>query len=119
MEITACRFAPSHSPRPCSSPPVAFSDVYASAGMSRAGWGSTALVIDRSTDPDQEDPDDFAAPGVQARVFLAGVLNAVISGRNQATLFVGERRGGRACTAGTCYEVQPFKGVELRLISRF
>ena len=32
-------------------------------------------------------------PGIQPRVFLAGVLSAVISERHQATLFVGERRG--------------------------
>ena len=100
-------------------PPESFGDLYASAGVSRGGWGSAALVVERSTDPQQEDPDDFAEPGTQPRVFLAGVLNAVISERHQATLFVGERRGGRACTAGTCYEVQPFKGAELRLTSRF
>jgi len=34
-------------------------------------------------------------------------------------LFLGKRRGGLACTAGTCYQVQPFEGVELRLVSRF
>jgi len=34
-------------------------------------------------------------------------------------LFVGKRRGGLACTAGTCYQVQPFEGAELRLVSRF
>lgn len=100
-------------------PPVAFNDLYASAGASRAGWGSVSLVIERSTDPDQEDPEDFLEPGVQPRVFLAGVVNAVLAERHQITLFAGERRGGRACTAGTCYEVQPFRGAEVRLTSRF
>jgi hypothetical protein len=99
--------------------PVAYSDTYFSGAVSRAGWGSVALVMERSTDPDQEDPDDFLEPGVQPRGFLAAVLSAVLSDMHQATLFVGERRGGRACTAGTCYEVQPFKGAELRLTSRF
>lgn len=51
--------------------------------------------------------------------FLAGTLRATISGHHDATLFFGERRGGQACTAGTCYEVQPLEGVELRLLSRF
>jgi len=100
-------------------PPVSFNDVYASAGVSRAGWGSASLVVERSTDPDQEAPDDFAEPGVQPRVFVAGVVQAALSERHQVSLFVGERRGGRACTAGTCYEVQPFKGGEVRLTSRF
>ena len=34
-------------------------------------------------------------------------------------LFVGERRGGPACTGGICYEVLDFKGVEFRLTSKF
>lgn len=34
-------------------------------------------------------------------------------------LFAGERRGGTACTAGICYEVLAFKGVELRWTSKF
>jgi hypothetical protein len=35
------------------------------------------------------------------------------------TLFAGQRREGIACTAGTCYVVEPFEGVELRITSRF
>ncbi len=34
-------------------------------------------------------------------------------------LFAGERRGGPACSAGVCYEVLDFKGLELRWIARF
>lgn len=34
-------------------------------------------------------------------------------------LFIGERRGGPACSSGVCYEVLDFKGAELRLTSRF
>jgi hypothetical protein len=76
------------------------------------------VIWERSTDPLQEDPGDALVPGVQPRHFVAGVVSARLSERHQATLFAGERRGGRACTAGTCYEVLPFKGVELRLVSR-
>ena len=35
-----------------------------------------------------------------------------------ASLFAGRRRTGLACTAGTCYEVLGFEGVELRLVNR-
>jgi hypothetical protein len=99
--------------------PVEFRDTYTSVTLSRAGLASMALVWERSTDPDQESPDDFASPGVQPRHFVAAVLQARLSPRHEATLFVGERRGGRACTAGTCYDVAPFEGAELRLLSRF
>ncbi len=34
-------------------------------------------------------------------------------------VFVGQRRSGLACTAGICYEVLGFKGVEVRLLNRF
>jgi hypothetical protein len=93
-------------------------DTFASITFGRAGWGTAALVWERSTDPQQESPDDGASPGIQPRHFVSGTLGVRITDRHEATLFAGERRGGRACTAGTCYEVLPFKGVELRLISR-
>ncbi len=96
-----------------------FRDDLVSFSAARAGWGSLALVLERSTDPAQEDPDEALTPGIQARRFLAGILNARLSEHHELTLFVGERRGGRACTAGTCYEVLPLKGAELRLTSRF
>lgn len=95
-----------------------FRDSFTSVTFGRAGWGSASLAWERSTDPLQEDPDDGASPGIQPRHFISGGFNARISDRHEVTLFAGERRGGRACTAGTCYEVLPFKGVELRLLSR-
>ena len=39
--------------------------------------------------------------------------------KNTLQLFAGKRRGGSACTAGICYEVLDFKGVELRWTVRF
>jgi hypothetical protein len=50
---------------------------------------------------------------------VSGVIGARLSPQNEATFTFGRQRGGRACTAGTCYEVQPFEGVELRVVSRF
>lgn len=95
--------------------PDRFLDEAVSFGVSRAGWGTLALTSERSSDPEQWDPDRPGRP----RRFLSGSLNAQLSERHDATLFVGERRGGRACTAGTCYQVSSFKGMELRMTSRF
>jgi hypothetical protein len=100
-------------------PPADFRDHYAALTTSRAGLGSATLAWERSTDPLQEDPARAGDARVDPRRFLAGILNATLSPHHEATLFVGQRRGGRACTAGTCYEVLPFRGVELRLVSRF
>ena len=36
-----------------------------------------------------------------------------------AQVFVGQRRGGPACSAGVCYEILDFRGLEFRLSSRF
>ncbi len=40
------------------------------------------------------------------------------NGGHSIQLFAGERRGGPACSAGVCYEVLDFKGIELRISSR-
>ena len=100
-------------------PSISFDDRYASLSVSRASLGSLTAVWERSTDPEQEDPALALDPRVDQRTFRAGIVRATISEHHEATLFVGERRGGRACTAGTCYDVQPFKGAELRLVTRF
>lgn len=100
-------------------PGTAFHDDLAGVTGGLAGRGSLGVVVERSTDPEQEAPEDAASPGIQARTFVSGVASLRLSDRHEATLFYGGRRGGRACTAGTCYEVLPFKGAELRITSRF
>ena len=100
-------------------PSVWFNDDYAALTVSLAGIGSLSGQWERSTDPEQEDPALALDGVVDPRHFFAAILRATLSEHHEATLLVGERRGGRACTAGTCYEVQPFQGVELRLLSRF
>lgn len=100
-------------------PSISFREHYGSLTVSRAGLGSLTASIEHTRDPDQEDPALFGDGDIDPRRFVAGIIRATISEHHEATLFAGERRGGRACTAGTCYEVQPFEGVELRLISRF
>ena len=100
-------------------PPDHFHDEHASIGLQHAAWGSAALVWQRTTDPAEEKPGDVASPGIQPRNFISGVLSAPLSEGSTATLFVGQRREGLACTAGTCYQVAAFEGVEFRLTSRF
>jgi hypothetical protein len=99
--------------------PDHFHDEYASLTIQHAVWGSVALIVQRTTDPAEEKPSDVASPGIQPHNYISGVLSVPLSQVNTASLFVGQRREGLACTAGTCYLVPAFGGVEFRLSSRF
>jgi hypothetical protein len=99
-------------------PNEGFTDWFASLQVGRSGWGSTSLVWQRTTDPLEEDPEKFDA-AIDPRTFVGAVLAGELGPSHSIQLFLGERRGGPACTAGTCYEVQPFEGAELRILSRF
>lgn len=98
--------------------PYRYSDAYLSCTLSRAHMGSAGLVWEHTTDKAASPPAVRGDPPFRSRNFLGLYLSGRISSRQEATLFYGERRGGRACTAGTCYEVLAFKGAELRLSSR-
>jgi hypothetical protein len=74
--------------------------------VSRAGWGDASVVWDRS-------------PGESGGRFPSLVVSARLGERHDARLFVGRRRGGLACTGGTCYEVPALEGAEARITSRF
>jgi hypothetical protein len=82
--------------------------------QSPIGLGA-AIALDRSTNPSETDRGNNETDPVK---FLSVNLNARF-GPYEALLFVGERRGGTACTSGTCYEVLEFRGAELRLTTRF
>ena len=93
-----------------------YEDVHLSLGASLADAGSLGFSWDRTTDP--LDPSQEA--GRTAPLHLVGWnASARVAEGHDAVLFVGKRRGGLACTAGTCYQVLPFEGAELRLVSRF
>jgi len=95
--------------------PESFADQRATLSVARASWGSLGVIGERTSDPVQRSskrPNDD-------RRFFATTVTGRLGERHTATLLVGERRGGRACTAGTCYEVQDFKGAELRLSTRY
>ena len=97
-------------------PATRFEDLYAALVVARADRGSVAVSWDRTSDALVRSVFD----GGGAYLHLVSVvLGAELSPRQEATLTLGRSRGGRACTAGTCYEVPPFDGAELRLVSRF
>ncbi len=51
--------------------------------------------------------------------FLGSNIRVKPNYKHSFNLFVGERRGGPLCSAGVCYEILDFKGIELRWIARF
>jgi hypothetical protein len=69
-------------------------------------------------DPGAGEPDP--ATGTFPRhVFDSLSGRCRIAGRHEIIGFWGRRRGGIACTAGTCYLVPAFEGVSLQVVSRF
>lgn len=75
---------------------------------------SAALTLERST--------DMLATGADpsGTTWWRGLnLSVDLETDHSASLFAGQRRAGIACTAGTCYELLGFKGVEIRLHNRF
>jgi hypothetical protein len=99
--------------------PPSWSDRLLGLSVARARWGSAAFQWERTRDPREEDPVRAVDPQVHALTFASGTVTGRLGDHYNATLFYGKRRGGLACTAGTCYQVEPFKGAELRLTARF
>jgi hypothetical protein len=77
-----------------------------------------AVALDRSTNPSETDLGGTFEVETEAVNFLSVNLTGRF-GPYEALLFAGERRGGTACTSGTCYEVLAFRGAELRVLTRF
>jgi hypothetical protein len=68
---------------------------------------------------ESEYSDDSFLTDEGSKLWLGvNTLYRLKSGKHTLQLFVGERRGGPACSAGVCYEVLDFKGLELRISSR-
>ncbi|MBK7703046.1 MAG: hypothetical protein IPI34_09245 [bacterium] len=98
----------------------AFENTFLALGVDAAGRGTLALQVEFSNDPDEkDDPLTFDVVETEPRRWVALVAVAPLNRRHEATLFAGSRRGGTACTSGTCYLVPDFTGAELRLVSRF
>ena len=57
--------------------------------------------------------------GQSKRLYLGNTFRYQPNYKNTFQLFFGERRGGPQCSAGVCYEILDFKGIELRWIGKF
>ncbi len=93
-----------------------FENVYVAAGVALANRGSLTMVWERTND-DLDRSWEFGR--TKPLHLIHWVASTRIGDGHEVALTVGKRRGGLACTAGTCYEVQPFEGAELRVASRF
>ncbi|MDA0747933.1 MAG: hypothetical protein O2954_15540, partial [bacterium] len=105
--------------RPLENTP-SYTDLYAQVSWQHPSGFGAALVMDRTTDPlEVDDAATLDRVETGARTLWATNLNAQFRGHYEVLLFAGKRRGGTACTSGTCYQVLPFTGVELRLSTHF
>ena len=91
-----------------------YRNLYFSAETHRAPGLSAAVQVQRSTDALETGADPSGTTW-----WWGFNIGAEIRAGHSLNLFAGQRREGLACTAGTCYEVLGFEGVEARLSSRF
>ena len=57
--------------------------------------------------------------GQSTRIYLGNTVRYKWNSRHTLQFFAGQRRGGPQCSAGVCYEILDFRGVELRWIGKF
>jgi hypothetical protein len=94
-------------------------DILATVSVSRAGLGSLSLVLEKSDDPEMTDDPFTLDIETERRTWLGVIGQASLNRYHELFVFAGKRRGGTACTSGTCYLVPDFSGVEARVVSRF
>ncbi|PIV81721.1 hypothetical protein COW53_02835 [bacterium CG17_big_fil_post_rev_8_21_14_2_50_64_8] len=94
-------------------------EVLVSMTVSHAGTGSVSLVWEQSNDPQLTDDPLTLDIETASRRWLGVIVQGSLNDNHEMGIFVGKRRGGTACTSGTCYLVPDFEGVEVRLTSRF
>lgn len=96
-----------------------FENSYAALTVSSSPVVSLSAVVERSTDSGET--DDPTTPEIETDpqywFNLSGSIQ--INFNHELVFFYGKRRGGLACTSGTCYEVLPFEGLELRWVAHF
>lgn len=87
---------------------------YYALAVHRAPGLSAAVQVQRTSD---ELETEVGPSGI---TWWRGLnIGADIGEGHSLHVFAGQRRSGLACTAGICYEVLAFKGVEVRLLNRF
>ncbi|NUO82284.1 hypothetical protein HUU05_19600 [candidate division KSB1 bacterium] len=87
--------------------------------LAHARGFSVGVLWERSTDPLLADNPITDRIETKPRHWLGGTLGYKYSERHFLNAFYGKRRGGPACTAGICYEVLDFEGLEVRWTSNF
>ncbi len=91
-----------------------YTNHYYAVAVHRAPGISAAVQVQRTSDELQTGADPSGV------TWWRGLnLGAEIREGHSLNLFAGQRRSGLACTAGICYEVLGFEGVEIRLLNRF
>ena len=94
--------------------PYPYTNHYYALAVHRAPSLSAAVQIQRTSDELETGADPSGI------TWWRGLnIGADIGEGHIINVFAGQRRSGLACTAGICYEVLGFKGVEVRLLNRF
>ena len=91
-----------------------YKNLYLGLELHRSPGLSGALLVQRSTDT-----LETGASQTGPTYWYGGSIGWQVHEAHSLNLFGGKRRTGLACTAGTCYEVLGFEGVEVRLINQF
>ena len=88
-------------------------NLFGSLAVNKSTEFSATFVLEYTDDPVAADRSNTTE--IETKHFFPGLsLSYRPNRKNTLQLFTGERRGGPACTAGICYEVLDFKGLELR-----
>jgi len=72
-----------------------------------------SVLGDLSSDPFLRDADR------NTKLYLGSTIRYTPSYQHSFQAFFGTRRGGPQCTAGVCYEILDFQGVEVRWVGRW
>jgi|GEM_PF-438809 len=97
-----------------------FTDIYGQLSWRHPKGFGAGVLMDHTSDPlETDDPATLGQIESDSKTWWAINLSFSFSGKYDALVFAGRRRGGTACTSGTCYQVLPFKGVEVRLRTNF
>lgn len=89
------------------------SNQYYSLGLNYKSKLNINIQLESTTDPFLIDA------GSSSKNYLGTNIRYKLNQKNTLQLFAGDRRGGPACSAGVCYEILDFSGVECRWSARF
>ncbi len=97
-----------------------FKNTYLALAVSKSPLFSIGMAYDRSTDPVETDrPETPELYETKSKSWVSGVASFQLNMSHEISLFYGSRRGGLVCLSGTCFEVLPFEGMEIRWIGHF